>query len=258
MELIAQKHASLGIKPEHYPIVGHYLLLAIKELLGDDASDDIIDAWAEAYQALVEIFIEREKQIYSEHEVLHGWQGFKQFEVIRREKSSEVITSFYLQPADGQPLAAHQAGQYITVKLQADGPEHRMRQYSLSHPPGKDYFRISVKRETGSDKPQPDGLVSNFLHDKVKLGDLLWLAPPCGEFTVQSPVDKSVVMIAGGVGITPLLSMLYQHLTDRSQRVTLIQAAVNGKTRAFKQELDRLKKQYSHFDCHVRYSEPSD
>ncbi|WP_297810523.1 NO-inducible flavohemoprotein [uncultured Methylophaga sp.] len=258
VELIAQKHASLGIKPEHYPIVGQNLLLAIKELLGDDASDDIIDAWAEAYQALAEIFIEREKQIYTEHEVQHGWQGFKQFEVIRREKSSEVITSFYLQPADGQPLAAHQAGQYITVKLKADGPEHTMRQYSLSNPPGKDYYRISVKRETGSEKPQPDGLVSNFLHDKVKPGDLLWLAPPCGEFTLQSPVDKPVVMIAGGVGITPLLSMLHQHLTDRSQRVTLIQATINGQTRAFKQELDRLEKQYSEFDCHVRYSQPSD
>jgi nitric oxide dioxygenase len=257
VELIAQKHASLGIKPEHYPIVGHNLLLAIKELLGEAASDDIIDAWAEAYQALATLFIEREKQIYADHKALHGWQGFKQFEVIRREKSSQVITSFYLQPVDGQPLAAHQAGQYITVKLQAGGSEQTMRQYSLSNPPGSDYYRISVKREAGNKHQQPGGVVSNFLHDKVKPGDTVWLAPPCGEFTLQSPADKPVVMIAGGVGITPLLSMLHQHLDDRSQAVTLIQAAVNGQSRAFKEELDRLEKQYPQLDCHVRYSEPS-
>lgn len=256
VELIAQKHASLGIKPEHYPIVGQNLLLAIKELLGEDASDDIIDAWADAYQALADVFIAREQQIYSEQHAQHGWQGFKQFEVIQREKSSEVISSFYLQPVDGQPLATHEAGQYVTVKLPGDGTEQAMRQYSLSNQPGSDFYRISVKREAGKAR-QPDGVVSNFLHDQINPGDTLWLTPPCGEFTLKSQADKPVVMIAGGVGITPLMSMLHQHLDKRSTSVTLIQAAVNGQSRAFKQELGRLQKQYPLFSCHVRYSEPS-
>ena len=65
VELIAQKHCSLGIQPEHYPIVGKHLLAAIKDVLGDGATDEIIAAWAEAYGFLAEIFIGREEQIYA-------------------------------------------------------------------------------------------------------------------------------------------------------------------------------------------------
>lgn len=258
VELIAQKHASLGIKAEHYPIVGKNLLAAIKELLGDAATDEIIDAWAEAYQLLADIFIEREQQIYDQHQANYGWSGFKEFRVIRREQNSAVITSFYLKPLDKQPLKAHQAGQYITVKVAPDAAQQTMRNYSLSNPPGSDYYRISVKRETAADNQAPNGVVSNFLHDQVNDGDTIWLAPPCGEFTLKSAADKPLVMMAGGVGITPLLSMLHDHLASRSQPVTLIQAAVNGEAHAFAEEIAGLDQQHAHFDWHVRYSEPDD
>ncbi|HAM75827.1 MAG TPA: NO-inducible flavohemoprotein, partial [Alcanivorax sp.] len=72
VELIAQKHVSLGIRPEHYPIVGENLLASIKEVLGDAATDDIIDAWAAAYGALADIFIGREADIYHEQEQRFG------------------------------------------------------------------------------------------------------------------------------------------------------------------------------------------
>ncbi|HAJ42250.1 MAG TPA: NO-inducible flavohemoprotein, partial [Alcanivorax sp.] len=97
VELIAQKHVSLGIRPEHYPIVGENLLASIKEVLGDAATDDIIDAWAAAYGALADIFIGREADIYQEQEQRFGWQGFKPFVVTRREPESDNITSFYLR-----------------------------------------------------------------------------------------------------------------------------------------------------------------
>ena len=147
VELIAQKHVSLGIRPEHYPIVGENLLASIKEVLGDAATDDIIDAWAAAYGALADIFIGREADIYQEQEQRFGWQGFKPFVVARREPESDNITSFYLRPADGAALHPHKPGQYITLRVDVPGAGPVMRNYSLSNAPGDEYYRISVKRE---------------------------------------------------------------------------------------------------------------
>ena len=105
VELIAQKHASLMIKPEHYPIVGENLLASIREVLGEAATDDIINAWAAAYGFLADILIGREKQIYDENaKKPGGWEGFKSFRVSRKEKEISNITSFYLVAADGAPL----------------------------------------------------------------------------------------------------------------------------------------------------------
>src|SRR5690606_17813538 len=90
VELIAQKHASLRIKPEHYPIVGENLLASIREVLGDAATDDIINAWGEAYGFLANILIGREAQIYKEQsETPGGWAEFRSFRVARKEKESE-------------------------------------------------------------------------------------------------------------------------------------------------------------------------
>ncbi|MBD3651849.1 MAG: NO-inducible flavohemoprotein, partial [Alcanivorax sp.] len=147
VELIAQKHVSLGIRPEHYPIVGENLLASIKEVLGDAATDDIIDAWAAAYGALADIFIGREADIYQEQEQRFGWQGFKPFVVARREPESDNITSFYLRPADGAALHPHKPGQYITLRVDVPGAGPVMRNYSLSNAPGDEHYRISVKRE---------------------------------------------------------------------------------------------------------------
>src|SRR6187551_3372323 len=84
VELIAQKHCSLGIQPEHYPIVGKHLLAAIKDILGDVATDEVIDAWSEAYGLLAQIFIGRETTIYQEQATATGgWNGFREFVVDR-------------------------------------------------------------------------------------------------------------------------------------------------------------------------------
>src|SRR5688572_25924693 len=148
VELISNKHVSLMIKPEHYPIVGENLLASIKEVLGDGATDDIINAWAEAYGFLADILIGREKQIYEENaKKPGGWEGFKKFRVIRKEKESSNITSFYLTAADGAPLPAFKPGQYITVRTSTPDGSTTMRNYSLSDKPGQEWFRISVKRE---------------------------------------------------------------------------------------------------------------
>jgi len=92
---IAHKHVSLGILPEHYPIVGEYLLKAMKEVLGDAATNEIIDAWEQDYGVIADAFIGIEKDMYKEmDEQENGWIFFKDFTVSRKVKESEVITSF--------------------------------------------------------------------------------------------------------------------------------------------------------------------
>ncbi|EEF78541.1 NO-inducible flavohemoprotein [Methylophaga thiooxydans] len=260
VELIAQKHASLGIKKEHYPIVGENLLAAIKTLLGDAATDEIINAWAEAYSNLMEIFINREQAIYDHHQKSFGWQGFKDFKVVKRENSSNTISSLYLQAADDMPLTPHTSGQYITVKWPTADGVSTLRNYSLSNRPGSEHYRISVKRELASIST-PSGVVSNAIHDTIEEGDIIAISPPCGEFTLQA-FDKTstnhIVFIAGGVGITPLLSMLHTVLDNKNAvDVTLIQAVVNGDSHAFEEEIRSLANEHYNFTWHSRYSDPN-
>jgi len=260
VELIAQKHASLSIKPEHYPIVGDNLLASISEVLGEAATDDVIEAWSAAYAVLAEIFIVREEQIYRTQDNVYGWHGFKSFVVDRREKSSDNITSFYLNPQDGQPLTAHAPGQYISIRVTLPNGQTVMRNYSLSNPPGSDYYRISVKREPAPAADAPNGVFSNYLHDHVNAGDRVELSPPCGEFMLEIPENenKALVFIAGGVGVTPMMSMLHSALEHSSSTrpIIFIQGALNGAVQAFSDELKALKTEHPNLSAHVRYNAP--
>ena len=260
VELIAQKHASLGIRAEHYPVVGNNLLASIREVLGEAATPAIIDAWAAAYGVLADIFIQREAEIYRQQEGFHGWQGFKRFVVTRREPASRNIVSLYLKPEDGQPLQPHQPGQYITLRVTLSSGEAVMRNYSLSNRPGAEQYRISVKRETAPQEGVPHGLCSGYLHEQLKEGDVVELAPPCGEFVLKDKpaTPLPLVLIAGGVGITPIISMLYAALEEQPGRdIIFIQCALDGAVRPFADELDTLQRDCDRLKLHVRLSEPS-
>lgn len=255
VELIAQKHVSLGIRPEHYPIVGENLLASIREVLGLAEDDPILDAWAVAYGALADLFIQREAAIYQEQRERAGWNGFKRFVVSRREAASDNIVSLYLKPADDAPLPAHRAGQYVTLRVVLPGGEAIMRNYSLSNEPGADCYRISVKREGG--EGTPPGVCSHHLHERVRVGDRVEVSPPCGDFTLAAPGARPLVLIAGGVGITPILSMAHEALAAAPERtVWLIQGALNGLVHPFADEIAQLKRRYPGLRVHVRYSEP--
>lgn len=238
---IAHKHRSLGIKPEHYPIVGKHLLLAIKDVLGDAATDEIIDAWAQAYNLIADAFISVEVEMYNESATQQGgWDGFRNFVVDRKVEESDVITSFYLKPEDQRGIASFIPGQYISIKLEINGEEFtHIRQYSLSDAPGKDYYRISVKREAGT--ANPDGMVSNFLHNDVNEGDILKVSAPAGDFVLDTEKDTPVVLLSGGVGLTPMMSMLKTVVEVQPERkVTFIHAAANGNVHALREEVETL------------------
>lgn len=261
VELIAQKHVSLTIKPEHYPIVGENLLASIREVLGEGATDEVIAAWAEAYGFLANILIGREKQIYAENALKPGgWEGFKPFRVIRRERESSNITSFYLVAADGAPLPAFKAGQYITVRVTMPNGQTTMRNYSLSDKPGQEWFRISVKREVAPEAATPAGYVSNLLHDSVGIGDTIEIAPPCGEFFLDTSEKhtRPLLLLAAGVGITPIMSILLTALETMPERdIVFIHGSLDEQVQAFKSVVDGLAQTHPRLKVHHRYSEPA-
>ncbi|WP_053368529.1 NO-inducible flavohemoprotein [Bacillus sp. FJAT-27245] len=255
---IAQKHRSLGVKPEHYPIVGKYLILAIKDVLGDQATDEIIGAWTEAYGVIADAFISIEAEMYNEAAGQKGgWDGFRRFVIDRKVKESNVITSFYLKPEDNKEIADFQPGQYISVKLEIPGEEFtHIRQYSLSDAPGKNYYRISVKREAGNENP--DGKVSNYLHTQVEEGDIFQVSAPAGDFVLDVQKETPVVLLSGGVGLTPMISMLKTVAEVQPERgVTFIHAAQNSSVHALRNEVELVAEKET-IKSFVFYDSPTD
>jgi len=261
VELIAQKHASLQIKPEHYPIVGENLLASIREVLGQGASDEVINAWAEAYGFLADILIGRERQIYQDNaQKPGGWEGFRTFRIARKEVESDVITSFYLAPEDGGALPAFKPGQYITVRVPGPCGHTTMRNYSLSDKPGQEWFRISVKREKGTQANTPDGYVSTLLHDQMDVGTAVEIGSPCGEFFLDLTEnhERPLVLLAAGIGITPILSILLSALEASPDReMILIHGCLNERVQAFRQTIDALAANHANLNTHYRYSDPA-
>lgn len=256
---VAHKHVSLNIKPEHYPIVGKYLLLAMKEVLGDTASDDVINAWTKAYDEIANAFIEVEQEMYEETENLTGgWLDFRSFRVVDKVVESDVITSFYLEPVDSNPFIGYRPGQYVTVKAEIEGePHNHLRQYSMSLAPNEGVYRISVKREDAFND-LPAGIVSTYLHNQVEKGDTIPISAPTGDFFLDQNDTRPLVLIAGGVGLTPLLSMLETTLKEQPEReIYYLQAAQNGNVHAMKDRIRTLAEENEQLHAYTIYDHPS-
>ncbi|WP_340371619.1 NO-inducible flavohemoprotein [Peribacillus sp. FSL E2-0218] len=256
---IAQKHRSLAVKPEHYPIVGEYLLAAIKEVLQEAATEEILQAWGDAYGIIAGVFTSIEKEMYDQaSEQEGGWADFKSFTVVKKVPESDVITSFYLKPADGAVIPSFLPGQYVTVRIAIPGERYLFnRQYSLSNAAGKDHFRISVKKERQGSSP--DGRVSNYLHDSIQVGDSLDLTVPAGHFTIDLEKRTPVVFLAGGVGITPFMSMVHAVADQTPERdVHFIHAADNGKVQPFRGELTDLAQKLVSYQLSFVYKNPDE
>jgi len=249
VELICHKHASLFIRAEHYEIVGKHLLETMSTVLGDAATPEILEAWGAAYWQLANLMIGKEDQMYKETSY---WPDWKDFTIVKKEKESEEITSFYLTPVDANlKLPIFKPGQYISVNVfvdELDGGVWQARQYSLSDAPGKSYLRISVKKEPGIEVGEPKhmthaGYISNLLHEVKNEGDVVRVSHPFGDFffdAAEVSQDTPVVLISAGVGLTALTS-IFNSLTEQrtSRPITWIQGARNSKTRAFKKHFDQ-------------------
>lgn len=253
---IANKHASLGVRPEHYPIVGEHLLGAIKETLGDAATDEIVSAWALAYGNLADLLAGMESGLYEQAATrIGGWTGWRTFIVRDKRPESSVITSFVLEPADGQPVANFEPGQYVSVAV--DVPTlglQQIRQYSLSDMPNGRTYRISVKREGGG--PYPPGYVWCLLHDHVNVGDEVRLAAPYGCFHIDVDASTPIVLISGGVGLTPMISMLKRAIQDPKRQVVFVHGARNSGVHAMRDRLRETARTHTNFSLIVFYDDP--
>lgn len=251
VERIAQKHVGLQILPDHYPHVADALLGAIKAVLGDAATEEILAAWGEAYWLLASILIAREDRIYRDLSSAEGgWSGWRTFLVDEVRPESSVITSFVLRPTDGRPVIRHKPGQYLTFWLEIPGYPAVKRNYSISNSPNGETYRISVKRE-------PMGVASGWLHDHAKAGTVLKVAPPAGEFFLPSSPERPVVLLSGGVGLTPMLAMLETIAAKHPDlAVHYVHGALDGSTHAMRDSVRALTEGHANRRRTVFYESP--
>jgi len=190
-----------------------------------------------------------------------AWTGFREFAVQRRvfEDESRSICSFYLVPCDGKPLPSFRPGQFLTFRLAVEDPaegesSNVVRCYSLSDSPRPDHYRVSIKRV-----PTPPGVSSGFFHDHVQAGDRLMIRPPSGHFHLIEDEPLSIVLIGGGIGITPMLSILNSVLERGIGReIWLYYGIRNGSEHIMKAHLRTLADRHDNFHLHVCYSAPGE
>ncbi len=238
IERIVHKHVSVGIRADHYPIVGHHLLDAIQSVLGEAATAPLLAAWDEAYWALAERLIDAEKRLYARAGVRPG--ELRSLVVTRIRDESEWVRSFYLEAPTGGSPGSFEPGQYISVAVDS-GELRQLRQYSLSDAPERPWWRISVKREHARNNI-PGGQVSNWLHENVKPGDRLEVGPACGDFTPSLDGEGPIALVSAGVGITPMISILNTlAVRNPDRQVLFAHAAQCGRHHALRDDVQAAR-----------------
>ncbi|OLQ93421.1 nitric oxide dioxygenase [Vibrio panuliri] len=247
VERIAHKHTSFNIQAAHYQIVGHHLIETLRELVPDAFTSEVEEAWTAAYLFLAQVFIDREEQIYQANENTNGgWRGAREFIIERKTPESALVTSFELRPLDGKLVANFAPGQYLGIEVKPSASEHvEIRQYSLSQASNGESYRISVKKEGAQESEATyQGLVSHYLHNELQVGDSLMVYPPAGEFFYQA-TEKPVVLIAAGVGATPIQAMAQTLSAQNKSNVSYFYACESEPQHTFAQETEQLIKQHN-------------
>ena len=190
------------------------------------------------------------------------WSGMRKFRLREKIDEGGRVCSFYLVPHDGKPLPPFYPGQYLTFQLNIPGQAKPIiRCYSLSDSANPDYYRVSIKAlPPPPDKPDaPHGLVSNFFRDQVNEGDILDAKAPGGHFFLNLAEHTPVVLIAGGIGLTPLFSMLNAICGSGSTRETwLFYGTRNSSEHFMKEHLERLATENDNVRLQVCYSHALD
>lgn len=223
----------------------------------------------QTYQALRNVATELNIAVspeFASHETqaaAAAWPGLRTFKVERKvqEDASAQICSFYLVPEDGKPLPPFLPGQFLTFQLDMASPTGGapsvIRCYSLSDAPQPHSYRVSIKRATAPVGSQvPPGISSNYFHDHVQVGSTLQVRAPAGHFHIERG-DAPVVLVGGGIGITPMLSMLNWCLTVQCGReVWLFYGVRNSAELVMHARLQSLAEQHPSFHLHLCFSDP--
>ena len=179
-----------------------------------------------------------------------AWSGMRPMRVAAIDRESSTVISVTLVPSDGEAAVPAQPGQFLTLRLRPDpAAAPLLRTYSLSGMPSADSYRVSVKRE-------PHGAASEYLHGRLRVGDVIEVGAPRGSFVLRAG-DRPVVLISAGVGATPVLAMLHVLASAGSSRaVWWVHSVRNGAEHAFKDEARRLLAQLPDAHHLVCYSQP--
>jgi ferredoxin-NADP reductase len=198
-----------------------------------------------------------------------AWAGWRDFRVVRREfeDAAQTQCSFHLQPVDGVPLTPFQPGQYLTFSITVPGDvaaapvaeRSITRCYSLSDRPDPTGYRITIKRvpPPAAQPELPPGMSSSHFHDRVKEGDVLRVKAPSGHFFIDPDGSVPAVLIAGGIGITPMMSMLRWCVAEQPERLVHLYYGVRSSgDHAFKRVLEDLAAAHPTLKLNVVYSSP--
>ena len=192
-----------------------------------------------------------------------AWNGFRKFKIISKVKETDDITSFYLSPHDGRELPGFLPGQFLTFQIPVPNQAQPViRCYSLSDSPFHSArYRVSIKRVPAPrDNPSaPPGLISTHFHDVLNENDIVDVKAPSGHFSMSMTKSSPVVLLAGGVGITPLLSMLNAITEMASQReVWFFLGVRNKKEHVMKEHLEMVARENENVRLNVFYSAPAE
>ena len=190
-----------------------------------------------------------------------SWLGKRKFRVAMRnpENASGDICSFYLVPLDGRPIPSYRPGQFLTFEIpDAEAGHPAMRCYSLSDSPTqREYYRITVRKMVpppGAPQGTPPGLGSSYFHDCVQEGDIVEAYAPAGQFYLDQMSDRPVVLIAGGVGLTPLVSMMNWLIATRSNReIWFFYGARNRADHALYEHLAQIRRDCPNVKMFIAY-----
>jgi len=190
-----------------------------------------------------------------------AWNGWRKFRIVSKKEESGDVFSFYLEPHDGKPLPPFFPGQYLTFQLNIPSQNKPIvRCYSLSDSPhNTDYYRVTIKRvpaPPGRDDV-PEGLSSAFFHDQLQVGDIVDVKAPSGHFCLDMGDLRPVVLLSGGVGITPMLSMLNAICRAGGRReVWFFHGTRNQGEHIQKRHLESLAAKHDFVRLHICYSQP--
>ena len=189
-----------------------------------------------------------------------AWNGFRKFRIDRKMKEVDGIHSFYLVPHDEKSLPPFLPGQFLTFQLKIPGHDKPLiRCYSLSDGPTKDYYRVSIKK-IPPPRDQPDGLPgrsSTYFNDVLNEGDIVDAKAPSGHFHLQPDRDRGIVLIGGGIGLTPVVSMLNTLSAEHHKGdVWFFYGVRNSLEHAMKEHLEEMARKHENFNIIICYSEP--
>jgi len=197
----------------------------------------------------------------AEAKKLNAWAGTRKFRLDRIVPEADDICSFYLKPHDGKPIPAFDPGQYLTFQLDVPGQDKPViRCYSLSDTPlEKDYYRVSIKRLSPPPKvpDAPPGVSSNFFHKALSEGDILDCKAPGGNFYLDMAEHGPIVLIGGGIGITPMISMMRSVALSGSKRETwLFYGTRDSREVVQPAHLRELEEQHENIHVRLCFSDP--